>query len=341
MKYISKITICLVAVLLIAGHAQAQDTRFSQPLNNQLALNPAMMGLTNDFRVNLNYRNQWASIDKGYSTYAASLIYPLFLSSKAGSADSTGKKAVGKSRLDFGINVTDDKSGSFNRLSASLSIAYGLKLSEEHSLHAAINFGYLHNSLNVLKLSFDEQYQLGAYNPDLPTGETPTLTKGAPDVGFGFMYHYEPLSGKLQAFAGIAGYHVNQPNQTFINGRGTLPARFNFQAGVKVIGNKLDFTPVVLYNLQGPWKQFTGGLLMAYKFDKKGKLVVGTWFKERDAISLQAGYEHKIFYFTYSYDFGISKLARTTRGLMTHEVALGFKFIDVAAKKGIKGVNFL
>ena len=66
-------------LVLAVGFVNAQDTRFSQPLNNQLTLNPAMMGLTNDCRVTLNYRNQWATIASGYSTYALSGMY-LFVS---------------------------------------------------------------------------------------------------------------------------------------------------------------------------------------------------------------------------------------------------------------------
>lgn len=338
MKYTAKIRMCLLSVLLLAGMAQAQDTRFSQPLNNQLALNPAMMGLTNDFRISLNYRNQWASINKGYSTYAVSLLYPLFLNSKK---DTSGTGA-GKSRLDFGINVTDEKSGGFNRINATLSIGYGLKLNASNTLHAALNFGYINYQLDVLHQSFDEQFQDGAFNAANATGEGLNLHKGAPDVGLGFMWHYAPETGKIQAFAGISAYHVNQPNMTVVEGgKSKLPARFNFQAGVKAVGNKVDFTPIVFYNIQGPFKQFSGGLLFAYKFDKKGKLVIGSWFKEKDAVVLQAGYEHKYFFFTYSYDFGISKLARTTKGLMTHEVTLAFKLIDVGAKKGVKTPGFL
>ena len=341
MKNTIKISVCLLLVLLLTGNTYAQDTRFSQSLNNQLALNPAMMALTNDFRINLNYRNQWASIDKGYSTYAISLMYPLLLKSGGAKGD-TSRKVEGKSRLDFGINVTDDKSGGFNRVNATLSIAYSLKLNAANSLTAALNFGYINYQFDVLNQSFDEQYQLGSYDPTNPSNESLNLNKGAPDVGFGFMYHYSPENGKVQAFAGLAGYHLNQPNLSVSNGKGTLPARFNFQAGVKIIGKKVDVTPVVLYNLQGRFKQFTGGLLVAYKFkEKAGKLVVGSWFKEKDAIAVQAGYEHKIFLIAYSYDFGISRLARTTSGLMTHEVTLGFKLSDIAGKKGIKAVNFL
>ena len=82
MKHLAKIRMSLMSLLFVVGYVNAQDTRFSQPLNNQLSLNPAMMGLTNDYRVSLNYRNQWASINNGYTTYALSALYPLFQKSE-------------------------------------------------------------------------------------------------------------------------------------------------------------------------------------------------------------------------------------------------------------------
>ncbi len=337
MKHLAKIRMSLMSLLFVVAYVNAQDTRFSQPLNNQLSLNPAMMGLTNDCRVSLNYRNQWATINNGYTTYALSALYPLFLSSKA----DTGKKEFGKSRLDFGLNINDDKSGGFNRINASFCISYGLKLNAANTVTAALNIGFLQYSFGTVNQSFDEQYQFGAYNSTLSTGESLRGTKNAADVGLGFMWHYIPENNRMQLFAGLAGFHVNQPNMTLNNGDGKLPARFNFQAGAKVIGNKMDFTPVLLYDIQGPFKQFIGGLLADYKFGDKGKLQVGAWYKQSDAVVIQAGYDYKFLKFAYSHDFGISQLARTTPGLMTHELTLAFRISNTGAKKGILGPSFL
>ena len=342
MKYTAKIRMSLLSLLLVVGYLNAQDTRFSQPLSNQLSLNPALMGLTNDCRLSLNYRNQWATIDKGYTTYAGTIQCPLFFTGRK-STDST-KSDTWRSRLDFGLNITDDKSGGFNRTNATVAISYGLKLNAANSITAALNLGYVHYTFDNTGQSFDEQYQLGAFNSQLPTGESLLGSKGAPDVGLGFMYYFAPDAGKIQAFAGISAFHVNQPNMSFDNGSGKLPTKYSAQVGVKVVGNKLDFTPVILYDVQGPFKQFIGGLLLAYKIGNnadKGKLVVGAWYKQSDAIVVQAGYDYKVFSFAYSYDFGISQLARTTTGLMTHEIMLAFKLYDMSGKKGIKTQSFL
>jgi type IX secretion system PorP/SprF family membrane protein len=341
MKYTAKIRMSLLSLLLAVGCLHAQDTRFSQPMNSPLQLNPAMMGLSDDVRVSLNYRNQWASIDNGFTTYSLEGMAPLFLSNRGDSS----KRDLGKSRLDFGVNIVDDRSGGFNRINATFNIGYGLKLNASNQIYAALNVGYIQYAFGTMNQSFDEQYQYGAYNPQLANNESITGNKGKPDVGLGFMWHFTPESNRVQAFAGLSGFHVNQPNLSLLSGgSGTLPARFDFQAGVKIIGNKMDFTPVVLYDLQGPFKQFTGGILADYKVgDKgsKGKLEIGAWYRQNQAITVQGGYNYKFLMFAYSYDFGISDLTHVTHNLMTHELTLAFKLYDKAGKKGVKSTPFL
>lgn len=332
MRRLGKITSAtILAAVLFVAKATAQDTRFSQPLNNPLVLNPSMMVLSNDFRVVVNYRNQWGSIDKGYQSYCGSVMYPIFLKSK--------KDSVGSSRLDLGLNVVYEKAGAFQRVNAGLSIGYGLRINPSNMISASLNIGMVHHAVNWNDQSFDEQYVWGTYDDNNPTGENPKGSRANFDVGFGAVWHFTPQMGKLQAFAGVSGYHLNQPSMSLIGGDGKLPSRYNFQAGLKVIGKKVDFTPVGMYSLQGNFKQLVAGFLLAYKFEKAGKLVVGSWFKEKDAIAVQAGFEHKYFNLHYSYDFGNSMLTRTTRGLMTHEVTLVLKW-DANSKNSNKGVPF-
>lgn len=330
MNKTSKIAIAILCLITThTAFAQQQDIRFSQPVNSPLLINPSMMALTNDFRATFNYRNQWGSIDKGYQTYSGSLAYPLFLKTKK---DTTGSS----SRLDFGANVLYEKAGGLKRVNANLSIGYGLHLSAEHLVSASLNIGMVNYAVNWNDQTFDEQYVWGSYNSNNPTGENPTGAKTNVDVGFGILWHYAPVKNKFQAFAGVSGYHLNQPNVSFTGGNSKLPSRFNFQAGVKVIGKKIEFTPVFMYNLQGPNKNLTAGMLLAYKFEKAGKIVVGAWYNERE-IAVQAGYEHSYFNLHYSYGFGNSALTRNTRGLMVHEITLALKW---SSKKSASMISF-
>ena len=336
MKITAKISFSAFLLLFTLSMLNAQDTRFSQPVNNLLVLNPAMMELKSDCRISLTYRNQWATINNGYTTYAVSAFYPLFFKGKSDSINKQG----GKSRLDFGVNVIDDKSGGFNRINAIFALSYGLKLNAENVITAGINIGYLQYSFGTTSQSFDEQYQFGAYNAAVSNGENLKGSSGAVDVGVGFMWHFAPISDKFQLFAGLAGMHVNQPNMSINYGEGRLPSRFNFEAGAKINSNKMEFLPVAIYQVQGPFKQFEGGILSNYKFGDKGKLLTGVLYKQNDAVVIQAGYEYKLAMIEYSYDFGISQLARTTSGLMTHELTLAIRIMDVAGKKGIVAKSF-
>ncbi|MCW5909082.1 MAG: PorP/SprF family type IX secretion system membrane protein [Chitinophagales bacterium] len=319
------------AMLVAYSLMQAQDVRFSQPVNNPLVVNPSMMVLTNDLRVIFNYRNQWGNINKGYQSYAGSLLCPVFLKSK--------KDSVGSSRLDFGVNVHHEKAGAFKRTYGNLSFGYGLRINPANLVAASLNVGVVNHSINWNDQTFDEQYVWGAFNENNPTGENPQGSRANVDVGFGVMWHFTPEKAPVQVFAGVAGYHLNQPNLSFTGGSSKLPSRYNFQAGVKVMGKRVDFTPVFIYNLQGQFKQLTAGFLLAYKIEKAGNIVVGSWFKEKDAFVVQAGFEYRYFNLHYSYDFGNSALTRSTRGLMTHEATLAVKW-DGIGKKANKGKAF-
>jgi type IX secretion system PorP/SprF family membrane protein len=327
MKNIGKITWSLLTALLLAFTINAQDSRFSQPTNSPLTLNPSMMALSTDFRAILNYRNQWGGIDKGYQTYAGSVMYPFYMKAK--------KDTNRIQRLDIGVNVLYEQAGAYKRVNANLNIAYGLHLNAANLVSAAINVGLVNHSINWNDQTFDEQYIWGSFDSDNPTGENPLSGRTNADVGFGLLWHFAPASGKLQAFAGVSGFHLNQPNLSFTGGSSKLPSRYNFQGGVKILSKKLDFTPMAMYNIQGQFKALTAGFLLAYKFDKAGKIVAGSWFKEKEAIAVQLGYEHPYFGVHYSYDFGNSTLTRNTRGLMTHEVALILKWENKKASKGV------
>src|SRR5688572_27657568 len=69
--YVVKIFFSLL-IFFATFSALGQDVEFSQFSAAPLRLNPALAGMAFGPRVNLNYRNQWPSIQKGYVSYAAS-----------------------------------------------------------------------------------------------------------------------------------------------------------------------------------------------------------------------------------------------------------------------------
>lgn len=313
------------------GMSYAQDVRFTQQFANPLRLNPAIMGSNNDLKAILNYRSQWGTINKGYSTASFSFLYPLFLKPELWKMDE------GKSKLDFGLNVLNDKAGAFNNIDIMVAVGYGLRVSSSHFLSLSLSGGFVQQSLSAADQTFDEQYVLGTYNAANPSGQAVLNQKGSYiDAGFGAMWNYFPENAKVNAYAGIAGFHLNQPNETFTDGSSALPSRFSYQAGVKILGdNKMDFTPNVIVNNQNGTKQLMIGILTDYRIGGSGKMVLGMWYREKDAIAFQVGYEHKSFLFGYSYDFSHAEITKAIAQLSTHEIALAYK-LNMTGKKELK-----
>ena len=81
MRKLIKITGCCVA-LLTGSMARAQSLHFSQYFNTPLLINPANTGFNPDYdyRVGVNYRNQWASVGNPYTVSYTHLTLPTIYS---------------------------------------------------------------------------------------------------------------------------------------------------------------------------------------------------------------------------------------------------------------------
>ena len=313
------------AFLFIVNTTIAQDIRFSQPGNNPLRYNPAMMGANHDLKILLNYRNQWGMIDGGFNTGALTAMYPIYIKKP------DWESGNGASKFDVGLVGMYDAAGAFRKIDAAIALGYSHQLTEAHQLSLSGTAGMIQKSLDASNQTFDEQYVWGAFDAANPTGQA-ILNESVvvPDVGFGLMWHYVPVKedAKFNAHLGVSGYHINQPNESFVGGLGKLPAKFSFQGALTVLGlQKFDIAFHAIYTMQGSYNQFVGGILGYYNLHEasRSRLLVGGWYKQKEAITLQIGYEHKMFIFGYSYDFATSDISIPIKGLMTHEVSVGFK----------------
>ncbi len=304
-----------IMVLLFANVINAQDVHYSQPLVNPLSLNPALMNLNDDLRINLDYRSQWQSLNGGgYTTSSFTGMYPLFLNGR-------------DEKLDFGINAIMDKAGAFNNLNFTLAIGYGLKISESSYLSASVSGGYFQKTLDVGSLTFDDQYVLGSYSSTTVTGETVLNQKASyPDVNFGVLWSIRPEDAKLNSYFGISGFHLTQPKETYTNQTGILPRKFSFQSGLKFIGdNKLDFTPNIFITSQSGAEEISAGLYLDYHLSDLFTLTIGGWYRQRDAFACVFKIEVDKFILGYSYDIPNSEIGRAIGGLNVHEISLSFK----------------
>ncbi len=315
-----KVLALIAAIMLMSHVASAQDPRYTQEHNAPLRINPALMTTNNVLKGIINYRSQWGNIDKGFTTYRFTCMYPLI-------RDENGK-------LDVGLNVNSDKAGAFNTLNISGAVSYGLKLGDDHKLAAGLILGYGQKSIDVNGQTYDEQYVLGAFDPDNPSNENIwNESRSYPDLGGGFMYFFDPGDESVSAFAGVALYHHNRPDESITGSETEMPILSHVYGGLKIYGDNLDITPNIRVTQQGGAEEYSLGCYIDYKLNETMKIPAGLWYRYRsqDALAIMLGFEHELFNVMYSYDIGSFDLMKAIPSSMAHEVTLGFT-IDVGGK---------
>ena len=327
MKNINKI-VCLL-ITLIGINSYAQDTRSSQGFyGTPLNINPAIMGMNSNLKLILNYRSQWKSIQSGYSSYTFNGLFPLYLKN-------------GSQKMDFGLSVNHNTQGAFSNLNAGLSIGYNLQINESGFLSAAIQGAYTQNSLDASGLTFDDQYVLGSYSASKPTNQViSNQSISYVNIGFGLMWHYIPSNknAKLNAYTGISGFNLAEPNLSYNTSADPLYRRLSFQGGIKIIGdNKIDITPNFITNIQTGSNDLLAGIKFDYNLSDKNKITLGMWYRKKDSYPLMLGIDISNYSIKYSYDVTNSILSNNISGVTTHELSLIFK-LDMAQKKGGKSI---
>ena len=276
-------------------------------------LNPAFSGSIGVPRIGLQYRNQWHSFDRAFTTYSAAFDIPV-------------KKLQGGIG---GYIINDSQAdGILNTLQLNAAYSVFVRISEEHRLHGALQVGVFQNSLDKSRLVFadnlDPNYGNHGTSQELASLTDPNFAYA--DFSAGLMMYSKRL------FYGFAVHHLTEPNQSFYQGNGDvakLPRKYTGHFGARLpvylYGHnrkKFDISPQVIAQMQGENSQLNYGL-----FAIKRGFTVGTWFRQNfgvryNAIIFLVGFMKKSWQINYSYDFTISGLRGQSGG--TSEISLTF-----------------
>lgn len=319
-------SIFVLFMLLNFAAVFAQDSRFSQFYAAPLYTNPGFTGATVEHRFSMNYRHQWPNIPGAFDSYHAAYDYN-----------------ATEINSGFGIIFNREDAGSFGLTTnqISLSYAYRFRLNRKTYLAPGIKFGYVSRGIDFGKLTFNDQLESNsAVTLDTDAFADQSVNYG--NIDFGGLLYSENY------WIGIAGSHLNKPNQTLLGGDAVaqLPIKYNFQAGYKfkLSGptikrrNAKDITAAILYEAQERYDQLDLGAYYNHE-----PFVFGFWYRglpvlkryedaiaNNDAIIVIVGYSvpDRNLRIGYSYDITISRLASNTAG--AHEISLVY---EVASKK--------
>lgn len=325
----------LVFVIAIVG-ANAQDVHFSQFNNAPLIINPALTGAFNaEHRIIANYRTQWGTIAKPYTTYALSYDAGILKSSNAGF-------------LGIGLQLFADKAGDLRMgvMQANLSIAYHLKAGANHFITAGIQGGYSQRSINESAMMWDSQYDpsvVDGYNSALPSNETMDFNSfGLADFSAGMLWTFKnnatnmSSNDQIKGNLGFALFHINQPKKTFydlMEKKMFMKYAIHTNIHFGIPGSSIAIVPSASVYVQGPAKEILAGSLFRFRLQESSKytnfvsetaLSIGAHYRFGDAIVASAQFEIKNWLLGVSYDINTSKLSAASKSMGGLEIAVRY-----------------
>jgi type IX secretion system PorP/SprF family membrane protein len=299
-------------VVIYMLYAQASYAQISilptMPEVNKYLVNPAYAGLESSLDINVWGREQWQGVDGGPSTQGISVHMPVYILNGG-----------------LGLKIINDRLGPFHNSRVELGYSY-VKLYDYSILTVGISAGFTQYKIDGEKLRSPE----GAYlqglilhnDPLLPetelSGLIPTLSIGAwyvADVWEGGLavQSIHPFGTKLEDAEGGHSFDWRESAQVTAFGEYRYPLRpdvmllpsFYFTSDFKRIQLQAKLS-ALLFNRMRP-----------------GLGIRGYSGTSLESLIISAGYmidEHLTFY--YSYDIGVSGLAKKTSG--THEIILNY-----------------
>ncbi len=320
-KYFTGIA-AFIFYTILPVDVSAQGMHFSQYYNAPLLLNPANAGLlpTNDYRIGVNYRKQWASIPVPYNTTA---VYGDFQALR--NKNQTNWLGAGFSFWNDKVGDGDLKLTKFEAV-----LAYHVQMGDYSMVSVGASGGYIERSVDFGKFTFGKQWDGFNFDPTLPTDEPYAGVRKANyfDVGAGINYAIFP-NENVYVKIGLGMAHLTQPKESFFNQTNLVGMRptANIDALFK-LNEVLIVNPSIYYTTQKGASELLYGTLFTMNVsggDKSNtQLIIGAYHRWGDAVIAGLGLKYMQWKLMTTYDFTMSSLAATNKGRGAFE--MGFVY---------------
>ena len=311
---------------IILTDSFGQDPTFSQFYANALYLSPSFAGATNEYRLAVNYRDQWPAVPGVFNTYSISF-----------------DKAMPNFNSGIGVLATYDVAGSGNLSTTNIGLlySYDFNINKEWHIRPGVEFKFYYLGLDIGKLVFNSQITGSGTSPSV----TPPPFDNVADIDFAT----SALVYNSRTWAGFTLDHLLTPKMSFYGNDATLPVKFNFYGGTQILKRtrlrqrtQEILSVAVNFQKQGKFYQSDLGL-----YFYKDPIIFGIWYRGiplvtsqvGDAIIGLIGIKTKQLHIGYSYDFTISNLIGSTGG--AHEISLVYEFNNLSLgqlKKRIRAI---
>jgi type IX secretion system PorP/SprF family membrane protein len=294
----------LVLSLVTWFTQQGQDVHFSQFSASPILLNAATAGSSEaDYRLAINYKNQWKSVINPFKTAAIAFDTKLF------------KSNASPSHFGLGVSLLNDKVGAikFTTNQINVDLAYHLQLNSKNRLSAGIKTGLFQKFINPSGLRWDNQYNGKDYDASRPTGEVININNyNNFDLGTGLLYTSNRIENGLIWQVGAAATHLTGPNNSFYNQDVSTSLKFTGHAQVQYQpkDRKYMLLPAAIFVQQGGHREIVAGTNIALALGESfnnSAIHFGTFYRYRDALIFVAALQYsKNMKFGLSYDINVS-----------------------------------
>ena len=308
--------------LLSLQNAAGQDPQFSQFYAAPTYLNPAFAGATQQYRVGLNYRNQWPQIPGAFETYNLSV-----------------DAYIPEVNSSLGLIATADNAGSgaLKYTSVGGLFGYEFRVTRKVVIKPAIQFSVYKYGVDANKLVFADQLIRGLGRSSVEYVD--------PNPGLRFDLAAGGLIYSEAGWLGFSGHHLTRLNQSLTGQISNIPEKWSLHGGYRfVLRKSRDRITRALWAAANIKEQAGFRQLDLGFYTEFYPVIFGFWYRgipvgnsdeeyhrNTDAIISMIGLKLDQFRFGYSYDLTISKLAGSTGG--AHEISLSFEFVDPRPKK--------
>lgn len=320
--------LCISLLMIIGLVAQAQQKpHYTQYIQNQFIINPALAGIEAYKDLRISHRHQWLGINDGPVTTYLSIHGPIGMGNKdrvpsvmrqqnynPRGSEYWNEYLAAPARHGWGLQIINDRTGPLTNLTAQLSYAYHKPLSDVLTLSAGFSAGINQVRLDASRLKFAVTIDPAVYNSGV-------LNKVRPDFSAG-LYLYGP-----KFFAGISAQQIVPQKIEFtdntartIDGK-AVPHFFGLMGYRMLLNEDFNLIPSVMVKyIQPSPVQFEGNAKLQYR----DLFWVGASYRHQDGIAGMAGLNiGSSLSIGYSYDHTVTDLGAFARG--THEVMIGFK----------------
>ncbi|HTE26258.1 type IX secretion system membrane protein PorP/SprF, partial [Flavitalea sp.] len=212
---------------------------------------------------------------------------------------------------------------------------YHKSLSDQKTMYLSFGVmgGMIRKSIDMSKMTTDNQYGPGGYDPTLPTGEmfiAPNFTTWDASAGLSFNTTFG--TGQVNSlFVGGAYHHLNRPKNSFYrNPEIELNAKYVFSAGVKLnVDDYSYFNLQADYSLQGSHTETIAGALYSYKLGDNPDnplytVHAGGFLRWKDAVIPVIKVDRYPLSVAMSYDVNISPLKTASMGRGGIELSVSY-----------------